>query len=204
MLTIPSPNTDRLLLTDAEIAAAIPNVAGPVLAKLNARVSAAIVRACHVAAAGAIPPTLRLEEVVDTYRLKSHQKALILSRRPVVSVTSLVEGSTTLAEDVDFEVEADAGLLYRLSGDERVCWSSGKVVMTYSAGWATVPDDLRLAAEKLAQVFHSEGGSGGSGLKRESIPGVIEREWWVGPSDDPAIPQEILDLLGPYTNHWVG
>lgn len=44
---------------------------------------------------------------------------------------------------------------------------------------------------------------GDRNLRREKIEGVIEREYWVGPTSDPAIPQEIMDLIGPYKTYRV-
>jgi hypothetical protein len=205
MFSVTTQTEDRTLLTLAELRAAIGVASGQdsQLASLNARVASVITQACRVASAGALPPTLRLETVSDTYRLKSRQNVLILSRRPVVQIASVVEAGVTL-ESAAYEVDPSAGLLYRLSGDDRVCWGCGKTVVAYAAGWETVPQELKEAACKLARVLWSEADNGGTGLKRESIPGVIDREWWVGPSDDPLIPAEIADLLAPYVNHWVG
>ncbi len=205
MLTVTTPATDRALLTPAELRSALPGVEvqDQALTALNGRIEATICKACNVARAGAVPPTLRLESVVDTYRLKSQQNVLILSRRPTVTIVSVVEDGAALAAE-DYEVDAGAGMLYRLSGDARVCWPACKIVVTYSAGWETVPDDLKEAAAKMARVLWSEGAKADPNLKRESIPGVIDREWWVSQNDDKAMPQEVLDLLAPYMNHYIG
>ena len=202
-LSIAAAAADRTLLTVAELRAAvgIPSGKDTELAALNDRVAASIVRACRVASAGATPPTLRLETVVDTFRFTSRQNALVMSRRPIVEITSITEAGTALAAA---DYETDSSLLFRLTSDEMSPWACGKIVVTYSAGWETVPPDLKLAAAKLAGVFWSEGTRIDPNLKRVDIPGVMEKEWWVGPSDDPAIPQEVLDLLESYTNHWIG
>lgn len=206
MFTVTTAAADRSLLTENEARAAIGGVdaTAPEIATLIKRVSASLVRACRVPAAGATPPTLRLESIEATFRLKSRQEALVLARKPVVTVTWVVENDADLEEDVDFEVDRSAGLLYRLSGDTRICWPSGKIVSSFSAGWETVPDDLKEMASKLAAIFWSEGKRVDPNLKRENIPGVIEQEWWVSPKDDPLIPQEILDGLGPYMHHVIG
>ncbi len=205
LFSVTEAASDRSLLTTAELRAAIGNATAPDgdVETLGRRVSSVIVSACRVAVAGATPPTLRLETLSDTYRLKSTQCELILSRRPVVEISSVVEDGTTLDAD-DYEVDASAGIIKRLSSDCETYWPCGKIVIAYRAGWETVPDDLKEAAAKLAATLWSEGSKGDPGLKRESIPGVLDREWWVGPSDDPAIPQEVKDLLGPYMNHWIG
>ena len=206
MFTV-TENTDRSLLSDAELRIAIGDDGSASDASITAlgnRVSAAIVRACRVPAAGATPPTLRLETISETFRLKSSQESLILSRRPIVSVTSIVENDETLTANTDYESHAAAGMIKRLSDDTEICWPSGKIVVVAACGWETVPDDLKLAAVKLAAVFWSEGERVDPNLKAVSIPGVIDREYWVSPSDDPAMPREVLDLLAPYMNHWVG
>lgn len=202
-LSITAAATDRTLLTMAELRAAVGVKSGKdtELTALNERVAASIVRACRVASAGATPPTLRLETVVDTFRFTSKQNALVMSRRPIVEIASISEAGSALAAT---DYETDSSLIFRLTSDTMSMWACGKIVVTYSAGWETVPHDLKLAATKLAGVFWSEGTRIDPNLKRVDIPGVMEKEWWVGPSDDPAIPQEVLDLLHDYTNHWIG
>lgn len=200
--SITTINTERALLTEAEARLAIGDASTDVI-DLIARVSAMIVRACNVRSAAATPPTLRSEAVSDTFRLKSSQDVLVLSRRPVTVISSVVENGTTLDAE-DYDLEAESGLLKRLSDDAETCWPACKIVVSYTAGWETVPDDLKVAAMKLAAALHSEGARADPGLKRESIPGVIDREWWVGPSDDPLIPAEVMDLLAPYRNRWIG
>lgn len=205
MFAVTTQAADLSLLTAAELRVAIgvASAQDQVIEQLGRRVASAIVAACRIVAAGAVPPTLRLEEVSDAFRLKSPVERVFLSRVPVVQLLSIVENDATL-DVADYEVDVGAGIVTRLSSDNPTCWPCGKIVVAYRAGWETVPEDLKLAASKLAAVFWAEGSKADPGLKRESIPGVIDREWWVGPSDDPAIPQEIKDLLVPYTNHWIG
>jgi hypothetical protein len=52
-------------------------------------------------------------------------------------------------------------------------------------------------------TMYSEGGHD-PGLKRENIPGVLEREYWVAPTDDPAFPVEVKQLLDPFVNLALG
>lgn len=206
MLVVTTAATDRALLTAAEARAAIGDDAADatkITALLN-RVSSAITRTCRVPAGGAVPPTLRRETLTETFRLKSYQEHLVLSRRPIVSVTSIVEDDTTLASD-DYEINAATGMLLRLDdSDEPSEWLAAKIVVVYVAGWETVPDDLKLAAVKLAALFWSEGERVDANLKSESIPGVIDQEFWVSPASDPLIPEEVKQLLVPYMNHWIG
>lgn len=208
MLSVTTVATDLNLLTSAELRAAIgveDSSKDAALVTLGKRVSSTIAKACKVEADGAVPPTLRLETLTETFRLKSSHVELVLSRRPAISITSVTEDNIALTA-ADYELEKGSGILRRLDGsDNPSCWAAAKIVVVYPAGWQTVPDDLKLAATKLAAAFWSEGQKIDPSLKRESIPGVIEQEWWVGPSDDPIIPQEVMDLLnaGGYVNHWV-
>lgn len=195
MLSVTTAATDLALLSPAELRSATGVESGQDtdLAALGRRVAATITKACRVPAAGATTPTLRLETLTETFRLKAAQSMLVLSRRPLVAITSVVEDSDTLDTD---EYEIDGYQLRRLDGDDNPSiWTASKVVVVYRAGWATVPDDLKLAAAKLAGLLWSEGSRIDPNLRRESIPGVIDREWWVGPADDPLIPAEVMQLL---------
>ena len=206
MLTIAEPAADPSLLTLAEIREALggPVVSADRLERLGRAVAATIARCCRVAAAGAATPTLRAERLVQTFRLKSEQDQIVLARRPVTVVASILESGKSLEQGTDYDCDASAGLLVRLSAGAEACWPCAIIAVEYTAGWPTVPADLKLAASKLAAVLWSEGEKVDPGLRRESIPGLIDREWWVGPSSDPAIPQEVMDLLRPYQNAWIG
>lgn len=203
MLTIDSPNTDRSLLSLAELRAAAGVSDGSqdaVLTPLGNYVSAMITKACKVARAGAIPPTLRLETVTETFRLKSEQTSLVLARRPIVTVTSATESDSEL--DVsDYEIDAASGIFYKISGDAKVNWGIGPVVIEYSAGYSTVPDDLKYAAIKFVQAELTTGARDPL-LKRIRIEGVSEREYWVDPARDTIVPAEVMTMLqqGGYVN----
>src|SRR4051812_47839033 len=165
MLTIASPNTDRSLLTLAEIRvaaglSATDNSKDATLVPLGAYVSASITSACKVAKSGVIPPTLRLETVTQTFLFKSLQKSLVLARRPVVSVTSVTQTDSLLSE-TEYTLDGAAGILYRanLAGYSYTMpngpygwWPCGNTVVEYTAGYATVPDDLKYAAIKFVQA----------------------------------------------------
>jgi hypothetical protein len=176
--------------------------------RLASRVADAITQACKIATDGATPPTLRLETVQDTYRLnrwwnrRDHpglKETLIVSRRPIVAVNSVVEAGVTLDPTTDFEVRAGTGFLIRLFGDSPSHWARDKIVVNYDAGWATVPEGLKRAAEELMTFYWSEGYKDPL-LRSINVPGVLERQYWIGSPTDPAIPQSVMDKLGPYIN----
>lgn len=202
MLTIASPNTDRSLLTLAELRAAAGVSDGSRDAELTAMggyVAAMITKACRVARAGAIPPTLRLETVVETIRLNGVQTYLALSRRPVVTITSVSEDGSSLDAS---EYENDA-LLYKLSSTARIDWPVGVKAIEYSAGYDIVPDDLKYAAIKFVQSEVVRGRRDPL-LRRESVPGLAEFEYWVDPTKDAIVPAEVMDILmrGGFVNQY--
>jgi len=205
MLTIPSPNTDRTLLTIAELRAAA-GVSGTSrdteLTALGGYIGAVIASACGVARVGAIPPTLRLESVVETFYCGgTHSRdALQLARLPVAAITTVTESTSTLSA-ADYQL--DGTMLYRMSSTRRSCWHFGPVVVAYNAGWAVVPDDLKYAAIKFVQSALVQGGRDPM-LKRKVTVGVSEYEWWVDPSKDSVVPAEVMEILNMagYVNRW--
>lgn len=208
MLVVTTAASDRSLLTLAELRSAVgvsDNSRDADLVQLGARIDAAICTHCKIAAGGVTPPTLRLETLTETIRIQTvrdprPRPKLILSRRPIVSVTSATEGDTELDVDDDIEINAAEGSLLRLDGDDNISnWYGAKIVVVYRAGWATVPDNLKLAATKFALDVWSEG-KRESNLKRIKIEGISEREYWVPPTTDPLISEEVSALLRPFMN----
>lgn len=205
MLTIVTPAPDPSLLTIAELRAAAgvaDQSSDAALILIGQEASLAIARACGVAQAGTSIPTLRAEIVAETVRLHTARQAVVLSRRPVSAVASVTEDGDSLVV-ADYEVDSASGLLYRLDSDKRVHWDPTKVVVTYTAGFAVVPPDLRRATMKMVTDMWSTAGRDPN-LKRVRIEGVSEREFWVAPTTDPLVPAEVMDLLAPYRNHWIG
>ena len=81
---------------------------------------------------------------------------------PIISVSSLSEDGTALTEDTGFEMKAQdlaRGQIVRLSGGDPTAWASGRriVTVTYSHGYATVPEDIKQAATELVAFdYNSE------------------------------------------------
>lgn len=207
MLTVTTAASDPGLLSIAELRTVAGLASGDSsrdaeLTVLGARTARVIAAACKIVRAGVTVPTLRLETLTEVLRPEVSRRQISLARRPVVAISSVTEDGETVAAS-GYEIDAAAGLLLRLdASDEPSCWAAAKITLVYSAGWETVPDDLKEAAAKLSAVFLAEGRRADPNLKRENIPGVIEREWWIPPTADPAIPNEVMDLLAPYIEHW--
>lgn len=208
MLTLQSPAPDRALLTLAELREAVgldeaDGSRDASLIRLGAAVADTIARTCGVAPAGNAIPTLRAETVTETLRLRFCRSSLLLSRLPVGTISSVsIDGVE--ADASTYEAEAASGLLHRLAGACRVEWNPGTVVVTYVGGWAVVPSDLSRAAAKLAKSFWAEQRRSDPSLRSREIPGVITETWWVGPSSDPAVPQDVRDLLADYMQYSIG
>ena len=197
--TVTTPASELSLLTVEELRAAVgvnDSSQDAALTALGLRLSASIAKQCGVASDGVHPATLLSETCSEVFRPTRHRQDLILARRPVGEITSVSENGTVL-DAADYEIRRGSGILTRLSGDSLSCFPCGKIAVVYEAGFETAPDDLKLAASKLASALYSETARDPN-LKRIDIPDVEEREYWVGPSDDPLLSAEISDLLAPY------
>lgn len=83
---------------------------------------------------------------------------LFLNENPIISITSIDERPTalsdyvTLVENVDFSVDEEAGLVYRLGSD----WAMGPkaIQVVYKAGYSEIPSDLKLAVADLITYYH--------------------------------------------------
>lgn len=200
--SVTTPATDVSLLTTAELRQAAGISDGSKDAELSVigrRVSTAIARQCCIVDDGVNPPTLLRETCTEVFRWTGCGP-LRLARRPVTSVVSVVSAGVTI-DAANYEISGGRNL-YSLSSDELSEWTTGKITVVYQAGFVTAPDDLKLAAAKLVTATYAEAARDPS-LKREDIPGVIEREYWVAPSKDPLLTREIEDLIAPYGERWI-
>lgn len=74
--------------------------------------------------------------------LNIQRRPLTLSRIPVLSspVVAVTENGTALTLGTDFEIDAAAGLAYRLRGGNRGWWGVPTITVAYSAGYV-LPED---------------------------------------------------------------
>lgn len=200
LLTVTTAASELYLLTEAEAREACGIASGDNDKILNfrKRSAAIITSACNVRADGATPPTLRLETLTETFRLQETRDGIALARRPVVEIVSIVEDGVTL-EATDYETDSAVGEVRRLCSDYPAWWAACKIVVSYRAGWAAVPEPLKLAAMKLVTLLNAESARDPN-LKSVDIPGVIRKDFWVSPNDDPLVSSEIHDLLKDYRN----
>lgn len=157
---------------------------------------------CAVPGDGVAIRTLIQETITETFRLQSASDQLVLARRPLVSVTSVVVNGTTLSGS-DYEAERGAGLMYRLSSDARQAWPAGKIVVVYVAGWTAAA--LQTAAVAIYREMFL--GEARDPLARsESVDGVSKVDYWVGGLDSnngSALSNQAAATLDPYRYHAV-
>lgn len=203
MLVVTTAASDPTLLTLAEITTAVNGKASDAerLTQLNRRIGEILAGACGLERAGVATLTLREETLSETFRLRCPADVIYLSRKPVTTVLLVMEDGTSLAEYYDFE-QAGPCKFIRVQNDCPSWWAAGKIVISYKAGFATVPNDLKELASKLAVSLWTET-SRDPALRRLKIEGVSEREWWVGSKDDPLLTAEIMEGLhsGGYLMH---
>lgn len=200
MMVVTVEAADKNFLSADELVAAVGATTGT--PAFNARITADICIACNVAIDGAKTPTLRRETVVETVDDVSGLRKIALSRRHAVVITSVTIDGETLAGS-GYSVNTESGVLSRLGG---ALWS-GTVVVTYVAGFATVPADLFGIALDMARLRVSES-SRDPLVKRQSIdiPGVqrVDTEYWVNmggiSTNSSTVPPEITARLARYMN----
>lgn len=106
----------------------------------------------------------------DEVLLDSPGRGLILlPELPVVDVTAVVENSVALMSPGDYEL-GRAGVLYRVGRR----WHPGRqvVAVTYSHGWAVIPDDIATTCARAASRLYQ------AGLRAEEssgVPGVVSK-----------------------------
>ncbi len=213
MIEITTAATDLQLLSIAEMraAAGVTGTASDAeLKALGLRISASIAAECNVSAGSGLGPTFRRETLTETLRLQTSRAAIVLSRRHDIEIESVAEDGTVL-DTANYEVDGEAGLLYRLVNDCATDWCGRKLVIVYAAGFDTVPGDLKQAA---IDFFRS------SYLERErdplvkaeetDVPGVLRerREYWVGSvpgtSQAGAVPGAVAGQLSRFRNNLIG
>lgn len=116
---------------------------------------------------GPVTPT----SVVETYDGGGTQ--IMLRQLPVISVTSVMEswgfttiytltptvldGTVTNLGNFGYSLDTRVGLLTRRAAGTTVPFAGGRqnITVAYTAGYATIPNDLKLAAKLLVQHFYA-------------------------------------------------
>lgn len=148
------------------------------------------------------------ETVSETFRWRRRPRVsnlrwplLRLERRPIVSVTSVVEDDVTLDPATDYEIDARRGWLRRLNADREAFWCGEKTVVVYVAGYAVL-DSLpfgveRACIELIKSYWFSADQDPSLSRQHIDVPGVenIDQAWNSGAT---ALPLRVTELLDPH------
>lgn len=152
-----------------------------------------------------------LETVTQTIRLQGERPDfLMLERRPVTEITAVTVDDVAL-DAADWLLDADAGMLRRLSSDTAICWSGAIVEIDYEAGYAlleTVPFDLESACIDLVVLAYFSAGERARdpNLMSRSIPDVAAETFQIGNrlGVEGGMPPDIAQRLAPFREYRLG
>jgi hypothetical protein len=194
---------DRRLVTQADVVAHLGvRIAStiPMLDTIIRQVSDLVSKECGVTRSGVSIPTLRQETIVETIRFSEDEASLILARRFVGAISSITENGTAL-DPAFYSVDKAAGLIQRLdSNGAEIDWSISPVVVTYTAGFSSVPEDLKLAT---IRAIHEQisASSRDPLLRSESVDGISRFDYWVNgasASSTSSLSPGVLAMLSDY------
>jgi hypothetical protein len=163
----------------------------PTLQRYLGWASAALSQACN--------QVFPVETVKDEVWPDARMDILQLSRFPLTSVTSIVEGGNALVADTDFRADMAGGSVLRLDGSNNLrCWPACPIVATFAAGFATIPGDIADAVTRMVRNrFRAKGRD--TYLISENIPGVRDARWWIATGNEAGnMPPDIADLVENY------
>jgi uncharacterized phiE125 gp8 family phage protein len=134
------------------------------------------------------------------------QTTLFLKRTPVSKIASVTVDDVAL-DPSEYRLDPGAGLLDRLTPDGYPCdWCFRKsVVIAYTGGFILPGQDSRNldfgiegAVVALVSDYWASRGRDPT-LRSESIPGLIDRQFWVGAVGDPGLlPPRVLASIAPF------
>lgn len=187
------------------------------LSRIIRQASSAVTSYLRVPQASDGSRTLAVEKLEQTFRFEpqrarggvsseNQRQHLILARKPVTSVVSVIEGTRPL--DVsEYELDGASGLLKRLRNDRLSNWSGcSKVVVTFSAGWKlpdaeddqTMPSDIEDVVVDLVKLKRASRNRDPL-VKSIEVVDVDITQYWVGSTGkDGALPQELTSRLDGY------
>jgi hypothetical protein len=160
-----------------------------------------LVDAASAAIASYCNRVFALETVREIFR--NSGDTLVLTRTPVVGEMTVAIGGAAIAAG-DMECDREAGLLYRVSGYDRVRWPSGAVSVTYQGGYSlpgrsgqTLPRDVEQACLVMVSALHSARGRDPL-LRSETTEDVGASSWLDPRAGMEALPPQAAGLLAGY------
>ncbi len=192
-----------------ELADKITGLSDPVLKRMINRATAEICAYLNVPAANDGSRRLGREVIEETLWhspwLRSGSNEIVLSRRPVTSIASVVVGETTLADG--YVLDPLSGILKRISSLSTIGFSftpASQTVITYTAGWTvpgddpddyTMPPQIEAAALAMINMAIAQK-SRDPTVKSQQITDIERLDFWVGAiGENGSLPPEIADKL---------
>jgi hypothetical protein len=201
----------RLSVTTAAATSRLTTIAAATAAIAGSPDPADVQRWIDAASAAIARHTGRVlarESVTETFWPDGrYLDALRLDRVPVSTLTSVTVDGTALTLATDVVLDADSGLLQRLSSDIPVEWYAGKITAVYAGGWllpgttgANLPADIERAC--LITVTAMAAGTGRDPqLRSESADGIGASSWLDPRAEDGALPWSAAALLAPWRRY---
>lgn len=197
----------RRLTTAAAVRAALKDTSSAydtLIESIIDRVSADCVTYCNLARdIGGKVPTFASETLRATWLKSDCGRGAELPlpwRAPITAITSVVEDGETLTA-TDYQLTA-GGMLQRVSDDAPMPWSTGKVVVVYVAGFATLPPPPEIEGKVIDQVAMAYLGTDrDKALRSESVPDVYQASYGVIGGDSIAesgLLRSVENALAPY------
>ena len=140
--------------------------------------------------------------VRQTERITTPRNSIILDRDLAPAITSITVDGVALAA-ADWEL--DGALLYRLSGDARIRWERGVVVVTYAAGFALLadlPPEIERACLLVLAAIHA--GRGRDPMQRTENNGLVAVSFLDPRPGMESIPPAAAALLSPWRRLHLG
>lgn len=137
---------------------------------------------------------------VETFNINWNTHIVQLTESPLNSVVSVetrdsvTDTYTTMSTD-DYYVDTATDSIFRVSGNGYRNWprGAGSVKVTYTAGYAETPADLKLACLDLVQYYHKE-----EHTQRRTLAGATVEN--PGTGDGRGFPDHIKRVLDMYKN----
>ena len=139
---------------------------------------------------------------VETFTLSYDTTSIQVSESPLISVSSVEERTSydsayTILDDTAYEyyIDTDTDTVFRTSGSGFSYWAQGPgaVRITYRAGYATVPEDLKLAIVDLVTYYYKDEYKPNKSMAGFSITNETSSSQWRNVSFPDHI-KRVLDL----------
>lgn len=128
---------------------------------------------------------------------------LILSRVPVTSVVSVLDGTSPISAS-DYEFDEQTGMLWRMTSNIRSNWNwfGGRIVVRFIGGFEllpTLPFDLEQACISLVRTSWFSR-TRDPAVRSESVPDVVAYSYAIGDVGigKGGMPPEVENLIAPY------